>query len=154
MSSPGLVTAIAAILGCAVVYGCDVFAAVVLRPAAAKAGEAAVADLVGWIHEYGDARLPAPFVVAVASSALTAVLTTSTLARTCALIALLALLVWLGLFVRVSAPVNERLRAAARTGTVPADVRTLQRRWDSVTWARAGLQTIAMSALLVAVAWQ
>jgi hypothetical protein len=38
----------------------------------------------------------------------------------------------------------------AGAGTVPSDTRAMQRRWDSVLWARAGLQGIALVALLAA----
>jgi hypothetical protein len=69
-------------------------------------------------------------------------------ARGSAAVALVALLTWLVLFVRVSAPVNRLLRAAAAAGTVPPETRALQRRWDSVLWARAVLQGIALVALL------
>ena len=49
-----------ACLATGVIYGTDVFCAVVLRPAAAGARETSIADLVGRIHHYGDRRLPIP----------------------------------------------------------------------------------------------
>lgn len=137
------------VMGAAVIYGSDVFALLVLRPAAGRATEASIADLVGWIHHYGDRRLPVPFAVAVLAAGTGAVVGGG-VTRVGAAVALVALLTWLVLFVRVSAPVNRLLRAAAGTGAVPPDTRALQRRWDSVLRARAALQGIAMTALLVA----
>ncbi|TQM36310.1 DUF1772 domain-containing protein [Pseudonocardia cypriaca] len=151
MSFAGAV-AVVGVLGTAVIYGSDVFALLVLRPAGERAADASIADLVGWIHHYGDRRLPVPFAVAVV--AVVAAGTGSVLgvgvARAGSAVALVALLTWLVLFVRVSAPVNRLLRAAAGAGTVPSDTRAMQRRWDSVLWARAGLQGIALVALLAA----
>ena len=136
------------VIGAAVIYGCDVFAVLVLRPAAARAADASIADLVGWIHHFGDRRLPVPFAVAVLAAATGIVFGGGAVARGSAAVALVALLTWLVLFVRVSAPVNRLLRAAAAAGTVPPETRALQRRWDSVLWARAVLQGIALVALL------
>jgi uncharacterized membrane protein len=136
------------VIGAAVIYGCDVFAVLVLRPAATRAADASIADLVGWIHHFGDRRLPVPFAVAVLAAATGIVFGVGAVARGSAAVALVALLTWLVLFVRVSAPVNRLLRAAAAAGTVPPETRALQRRWDSVLWARAVLQGIALVALL------
>ena len=58
------------------------------------------------------------------------------------------MLVWLVSYLRISAPINKRLRAAAASHTVPADTKNLQQRWDSVIWARATLQAIALAGLL------
>jgi hypothetical protein len=44
--------------------------------------------------------------------------------------ALVALLAWLAIYLRISAPINKRLRAAAANHTVPADTKELQQRWD------------------------
>ena len=61
---------------------------------------------------------------------------------------LVALLAWLAIYVRISAPINKRLRAAAASHTTPSDTRALQQRWDSVIWARAVLQAVALAGLL------
>ena len=52
--------AVVAILTTALIYGTDLFSALVVRPAAAGAADSSVADLLGRVHEYGDRRLPAP----------------------------------------------------------------------------------------------
>ena len=147
-----LVTA-AALLGIAstgVIYGTDVFSALVLSPAASRATDASVADLMGRIHEYGDRRLPVPGIAAILAAAASAGLAHSSTTRAAAGVALLALGAWLVIYLRISAPVNKQLRAAASSRTVPVDTRALQRRWDSVIWLRAGLQAVALGGLVIA----
>lgn len=151
MSSLATAGALVAIATAAIIYGTDIFCALVLRPAAVGAADASVADLVGRIHEYGDRRLPAPGAVSIIAAALATAATDSTAARIAGATALAALLAWLAIYVRVSSPINRRLRVAAATHTVPADTRALQRRWDSVIWVRAGLQTVALTGLLIVV---
>jgi hypothetical protein len=60
------------------------------------------------------------------------------------------LLVWLVLYVRVSAPINRQLTAAAEARDIPANARALQANWDRVINARAMLQGLAVCALCVA----
>jgi hypothetical protein len=55
--------ALVAVATTALIYGTDLFCALVLRPAAAGAADSSVADLLGRVHEYGDRRLPAPGVM-------------------------------------------------------------------------------------------
>ena len=148
MTSVALVTALVGIAATAVIYGTDVFCALVLRPAAGGATDAAVADLLGRVHHYADRRLPVPGVAATLA-AVAAIASGTVISRAGALLALLALLTWLVIYLRVSAPINRRLRAAAAAGVVPADTRTLQTRWDSVIWPRAALQALALTGLLL-----
>ncbi|MFJ5842879.1 anthrone oxygenase family protein [Streptomyces shenzhenensis] len=143
------IAALVAVFSAAIIYGTDLFCALVLRPAASGASDASVADLLGRVHEYGDRRLPLPGVLSIIATALAAATDDSTPARIGGAIALAALLLWLAIYLRISAPINKRLRAAAASHTVPADTRELQQRWDSVIWARALLQTIALAGLLV-----
>lgn len=149
MSALALTAALVGTATTAVVYGTDVFSALVLRPAAADASDAAVADLLGRVHHYGDRRLPVPGVTAILAATIAVIASTTTTPRVGALLALLALLTWLAIYLRVSAPINRRLRAAAATGTVPGDTRAWQLRWDSVIWPRAALQALALGGLLL-----
>ncbi|UPZ27530.1 DUF1772 domain-containing protein [Streptomyces sp. LRE541] len=143
--------AVVAVLSAAIIYGTDVFCALVLRPAAAGAADASVADLLGRVHEYGDRRLPVPGVLSIVATALLIATVDGTPARTGGAVALPALLLWLAIYLRISAPINKRLRAAAADHTVPPDTRQLQQRWDNVIWTRALLQTIALAGLVTAV---
>ena len=145
--------ALIAVLGTAVVYGTDVFCAMVQRPALALVDDGALVAVMGYVHRYGDRRMPLPGVVgmiAAAASALTAAAagrwTTAIMAAT----AVALLLVWLALYLRVSAPINRQLTAAAQAGAVPANARVLQANWDRVINARATLQGLAVCALCVA----
>jgi hypothetical protein len=139
-----------ACLGTGVIYGTDIFCALVLRPAAATAREASIADLVGRIHHFGDRRLPVPGITAIVAAGTALAVTTDSSARVAVGLALAAMLGWLTIYLRVSSPLNRRLRAAA-TAVIPRqEIRELQNRWDAVIVARAGLHTLALAGLLTA----
>ena len=57
------------------------------------------------------------------------------------------LLIWLAIYVRVSAPINRQLTAASRSGQAPSNARDLQQRWDRVISVRSLLQMMALAAL-------
>jgi hypothetical protein len=115
-----------AILANAVVYGTDVFGAIVLRPAGGLIAAVAMTAVAA-----ADGR----WVSAVAGA-----------------LAALALVIFIAVYNRVSKPVNTALTAAALADRVPGDVRRLQARWDSVIDARVTLQAFAIAALCVALA--
>ncbi|BBZ40224.1 DUF1772 domain-containing protein [Mycobacterium conspicuum] len=145
--------ALFAVLGTAVVFGTDVFCALVQRPALAFVDDGALVAVMGHVHRYGDRRMPIPGVLGLLAAAASAALaaaagrwTVATLAGT----ALALLLVWLTLYLTVSAPINRQLTAAARDRVVPANARVLQANWDRVITARAALQGLAVCALCVA----
>ena len=148
-------TAIAAgvaIVGNAVIFGTDVFSAIVLDPAAADATDSSVADLIGRIHHYGDRRLPIPGVTAVVAAPAAAVLAKTPAARAGATTATLAMVAWLVIYGNISKPINKELRAAAASHAVPSNTRSLQQRWGAVIWPRVGLQGLALVGLLFALA--
>jgi hypothetical protein len=144
-----------AILANAVIYGTDVFGAMVLRPAIAAVDDRTLTQLLGHIHRIADRRFPA-----VGAAGLIAAMATAALAgasghwvsAAAAALATLALVVFLAIYNRVSKPVNTALTAAALADRVPGDARQLQARWDSVINARVALQTLALAALCVALA--
>ena len=147
--------ALVAVLGTAVVYGTDVFCAIVLRPALASVDDRGLVSIMGSVHRYGDRRMPVPGALGVVAAAAAAVLasvagrwTQATAAGT----ALVLLLVWLALYVRVSAPINRRLTAAADAGEPLPNGRALQAQWDRIIGFRAILQGFAVAALCVALA--
>jgi hypothetical protein len=149
------ILAAVALLGGAVIYGTDVFCAIVQRPALAQVSDAALVSVMGRVHEYGDRRLPLPGVIGIAAAALAAItagLAGHAVGAAAAAVAVAAQAVWLVIYLRISAPVNRALTSAARAGQVPADARSLQARWDSVITARAILQAAAAIALCVALA--
>ncbi|HEY1324486.1 MAG TPA: hypothetical protein VGF32_29775 [Streptosporangiaceae bacterium] len=145
----------AALMAGAVIYGTDVFCAIVQRPALARVDDGALTSVMGRVHEYGDRRLPVPgalSVIAAALAAVTAALAGHAAAAAAAGAAVAALAVWLIIYVRISAPVNHTLTAAAVSGHIPPNARALQRRWDSVITTRAILQAAALAALCAALA--
>ena len=80
-------------------------------------------------------------VAAAAGSWATAIMATSALAL---------LLIWIMLYIKVSAPINRQLTAAAQASQIPTNARVLQANWDRVINARAALQGVAVCALCVA----
>jgi hypothetical protein len=90
-------------------------------------------------------------VVSIIAAGLAAAISDGVSAHICAAAALVALLAWLAIYLRISAPINKRLRAAAASHTVPADTKELQQCWDRVIWLRAALQAIALSGLLAVI---
>lgn len=142
--------AVIAIMGIGVIYGTDVFCAVVLRPALARVDDRALTAVTGFVHRYGDRRMPVPGaigVVAAAASTALAALAAHWAQAIPAGVAVALLLVWLLLYTRVSAPINRQLTAAADSGQVLPDVRVLQANWDRIINARAILQGLALAAL-------
>jgi hypothetical protein len=145
--------AIVALLGTALVFGTDAFSALVLKPALARVDDAVLAVAMGNVHRFGDRRMPVPGVIGLVASAVAGVLfavgghtPTMILAGT----ATLLWIVWLLLYVRISAPINRRLTAAADEHETPADARALQHGWDSIIWLRATLLGLVVLALAVA----
>jgi hypothetical protein len=149
----GQVLIAASVLAVGVVYGTDVFSAIVLRPALVLVDDRTLVSAMGRVHDFGDRRLRLPgiagLVTAVAGTAVIAWAghPGATIAGAVAMVALAS---WLVIYVRISAPVNARLKGAAQRGEVPADTRQLQQRWDSVINARSGLQMLAILALCTA----
>ena len=144
--------ALIAVLGTAVVYGTDVFCAMVQRPALAAVDDRALVAVMGNVHRYGDRRMPLPGVVGIFATATSAVLAAAAgnwAEALPAATALALLLVWIVLYVRISAPINRQLPAAATTCDLPPDARTLQGNWDRIINARAIIQGLAVAALCV-----
>jgi Domain of unknown function (DUF1772) len=144
---------VVAIMANAVVYGTDVFCAVVQRSALASVDDATLTSIMGQIHRFGDRRMPIPGVAGLVAAALAAVLAGVSghgWTAVAAAVATLSLIAWLVIYGRVSAPVNKKLTAAAEQGRTAPDARTLQRTWDGVINARAALQAVALGALCLA----
>ena len=144
-----------AILANAVIYGTDVFGAIVLRPAIAAVDDRTLTQLLGHIHRIADVRLRNITVVGLITAIATAAVAVASghwVSAAAGALATLAVIAFIAVYNRVSKPVNTTLTAAALADKVPRDARQLQARWDSVINARAALQTIALAALCVALA--
>jgi hypothetical protein len=149
----GQVLIATSVLACGIIYGTDVFSAIVLRPALALVDDRTLVSIMGRVHDFGDRRLRVPG----AAGLLAAILGTAmaawagTLGATVAgAIAVVALACWLIIYVRISAPVNSRLTAASQREETLPDARLLQQRWDSVITPRSGLQMLAILSLCTA----
>ena len=145
--------ALVAVLAAAVVYGTDVFCALVQRPALARVDDSAMVAVMGNVHLYGDRRMPVPgalgLIAAAAGVALASTDGRWVAASACAAAVGLQL-IWLVLYLRVSAPVNRRLVSAATAGDVPPIARALQGDWDRIITSRAVLQGLGITALCLA----
>ena len=96
--------------------------------------------------------MPVPGVLGVVATAVCAALATVAAhwAQTIAAgAALVALVIWLVLYTRVSAPINRQLTAAADASRALPNGRALQAKWDRIIGARAMLQGLALAALCV-----
>ncbi|HEY3653203.1 MAG TPA: hypothetical protein VGL33_34920 [Streptosporangiaceae bacterium] len=144
--------ALAAIVGTGVVYGTDVFCALVQRPALARVDDATLTAVMGNVHRSADRRMPAPGILGVAAAGAAAALAAAadrTAAAATAAAAFLLLVGWLVLYLRISAPINRTLTAAADAHQTPSNARALQRDWDRIIVPRAVLQGLAVVALCV-----
>jgi hypothetical protein len=141
-----------ALLSTGVVYGTDVFFALVARPALRRADEASLTRVLGHLHAVADVRMPVVGATALLSTVGLAVAAGGwgTLPGRLALLALAGLLTQLVAYLRVAQPVNRAQTAAAQQDIIPPDARALQTRWDSVINLRAGALTLAMGALFAA----
>ena len=141
--------ALAAIVGTGVVYGTDVFCALVQRPALARVDDATLTAVMGNVHRFADRRRPVPGIVGVAAAAGLAAAADRTAAAATAAAAFLLLAGWVVLYLRISAPINRTLTAAADAHQTPSNARALQRDWDRIIVPRAVLQGLAVVALCV-----
>ena len=145
--------ALLAIVSTGIVYGTDAFCALVQRPALARVDDATLTAIMGNVHRFADRRMPVPGilgVIAAAASVLAAVAGHPAGSATAGA-AFLLLVVWVLLYLRISAPINRRLTAAADAHETPANARTLQRDWDRIIVPRAVLQGLAVLALGVSI---
>lgn len=139
-----------AIVATAVVFGTDVFFALVGKKAAAKSKDGSIADLMGHFHEVADARMPFFGATAILASLLQLIIaglhnTQGQLAG----LALLALLVHLIVYLSVAKPVNNIMVDAIKFGRLVNNIRELQLRWDKVISLRALLLLLAITSLVV-----
>lgn len=139
-----------ALLSSGVVYGTDVFFALVARPALRRFDDASLTQVLGHLHAVADARMPVAGVTAILSTGALFFVAGGwpTLPGRLALLALAGLLTQLAAYVLVNQLVNKRQTAAALQNQTPPDARALQRRWDSVIGLRAGALTVAVAALI------
>jgi len=143
---------IIAVMTTGVVYGTDVFFALIVKKAVKKSDDSSIADLIGWIHWIADKRMPPIGITSVLSSVLFICLngltdTPGWLAFT----AVVSLLAHLTIYLTFSKPINSDMSQAAKDKIKLHNIRALQQKWDSVISIRAILLTIAMISLLISI---
>ena len=140
-----------AVLCTGVVYGVDVFFAVIGQRALAESNDAAIADVMGRLHQVSDARMPIFGVTGLlATIALAAISPIGTPVSWLTLSAIAGLLIQLSLYLTVAKPINTKLTKAVQRKEVLTNTRELQNRWNSVIVARAIAMTLAMGCLVTA----
>jgi Domain of unknown function (DUF1772) len=147
--------AVIGVLGIGVVYGTDVFGAIVQRPALARIDDRALLAVTGNVHRYGDQRMPIPGVLGLVAAAISAAFFAASGRWTqagAAGVAVGVFLVWLAFYLRVAKPINQQLTDGADQPELPTEARALQRDWDKIINIRAILQGVAVTALCVALA--
>jgi hypothetical protein len=142
---------VVAVLSTGVVYGVDVFFAVIGQRALTESSDAAIADVMGHLHQVADARMPIFGVTGLlATIAFAIVSPIGTPAHWLALGAIAGWLVQLSLYLVVAKPINTKMTKAAQRKEVLSNIRELQNRWDSVIVARAMAMTLAVGCLIKA----
>ena len=144
-----------AVLACAAVYGADLFATIVLRGALSKLDDQTLTTTMGHVHDYGDRRMPVPYAISVLTSVLSvvaALVAGRPPVAVASAVAVVALLCWITVYLRVSAPINRAFTGAVVGGTALPDARALQQRWESVLPIRLSLQATAVASLCTALA--
>jgi hypothetical protein len=145
------VLSVLAVLCTGVVYGVDVYFAAIGQRALAESDDAAIANVMGRLHQVSDARMPIFGVTGLlATIALAAISPLGTPVSWLTLIAIAGLLVQLTLYLTVAKPINTKMTKAVQRKEVLTDIRELQHRWDSVIVARAIAMTLAMGCLVTA----
>jgi hypothetical protein len=155
LTTAAQVLATVAVLGNGIVYGTDVVAGMVMRSVNQQLDDRTMTISAGWGHYYADRRMPfagASGVIATALTVLLAAIAGQVAAAIAAGVAMVALLIWLGVYVRIAKPVNTAQTAAARSGVIPDNARALQNAWDAVVGYRIALQTIVIAALCAVIA--
>src|SRR3954463_4249122 len=99
------IASLVAVMTTGVVYGTDVFCALVLRPALARVDDVALTDVMGNVHRVADQRMPVPGIVGVAgatAACMCAAIAGRGLASAAAGSAVVLLAIWLLLYLRIS----------------------------------------------------
>src|SRR5262245_3181647 len=120
---------LAGILSTAVLVGTDMFFLTVGRPALRRASLSAATEVMGFLHMFGDARMPIWGVAAILSNVLLAALSRSG-QRWLYFASLLMLILFVIAYGRLSKPINQIQTEAAKSGKIPDNARALQVSWD------------------------
>jgi len=133
------------ILSTAVLWGTDMFFLTIGRPALRLAALSAATEVMGFLHMFADARMPIWGVSAILSNILLVVFSKNG-HRWFYAGSVLALVLFVTVYNRLSKPINRLQTEAARTGRSLANGRELQISWDRSLVIRVPLLAVAMLA--------
>ena len=146
---------LAGIFSTAVVCGTDMFFLTVGRPALRLASSSAGTEVMGFLHMFGDARMPVWGVSAILSNVLLAALSAGE-QRWFYFSSLAALIAFVICYGRWSKPINQIQTEAAKNQERLSNARDLQASWDKSLMIRVPLLVVSLLAqslaLLVAAA--
>ena len=131
------------ILSTAVVCGTDMFFLTVGRPALRLASPSAGTEVMGFIHIFGDARMPIWGVLAILSNLLLALFSRSG-HRGFYFASLSMLILFVVIYNLLSKPINRLQTEAAKTGGRLDNARELQASWDRSVMIRTPLLVAAL----------
>ena len=141
---------LAGLISTAVIFGTDMFFLTVGCPALRSAAESAATEVMGFIHVFGDRRMPIWGVLAILSNLL--------LVRFCKggprafyLLSVSMLILFVVIYNRFSKPINRLQTEAAKAGRKLDYARALQASWDRSLMIRFPLLAVSMLGQLVAV---
>jgi hypothetical protein len=133
------------ILSTAVVCGTDMFFLTVGRPALRLASRSAGTEVMGFIHLFGDARMPVWGILAILSNFLLA-LFSGIGHRGFYFASLSMLILFVVIYNRLSKPINQLQTEAAKTGRRLDNGRELQASWDRSLMIRTPLLVASLLA--------
>jgi hypothetical protein len=133
----------------AVVCGTDMFFLTVGRPALRLASPSAGTEVMGFVHIFGDARMPIWGGLAILSNFLPALCTRSG-HRGFHFASLSMLILFVVIYNRLSKPINRLQTEAAKTGGRLDNARELQASWDRSVMVRTPLLVASLLAQCLA----
>ena len=137
------------ILSTAVVCGVDMFFLTVGRPALRLASPSAGTEVMGFVHLFGDARMPIWGVLAILSNFLLALFSRSG-HRGFHFASLSMLILFVVIYNRLSKPINRLQTEAAKMGGRLDNARELQASWDRSVMIRTPLLVASLLAQCLA----
>jgi hypothetical protein len=143
------IASLAGFISTAVIFGTDMFFLTVARAALRSAAESAATEVMGFIHLFGDRRMPIWGILAISSNLLL-VLFNGNGHRAFYLLSLTVLILFVVVYHRFSKPINRLQTEAAKTGRSLDNARTLQASWDRSLLMRVPLLAVSMFAQFVA----
>jgi hypothetical protein len=155
MHTPDQINSIAGIitiLSTAIAFGTDFFFAFVGKKALLKSNEAAMVNVAGNMHAIADKRMPIVGGTAILGTVYLLVFKgLGTPHLILFLIALVALLAHLTLYLAIAKPVNEQMKEAVKYGRILLNARALQKKWDGSVVFRSMALLIAMVFILIGI---